>query len=77
MQPAFWLLIVLACPCGAQSRHFDDEQPPGSRLARDLLAGHNLAGHNKVRSRVGVAPLAWSDKLAGKAQQVTSQTSFG
>ena len=32
-------------------------------LAREMLAAHNAA-----RARVGVAPLAWSDRLAARAQ---------
>ena len=28
-----------------------------------------LAGHNQARARVGVSPLAWSDRLAAIAQQ--------
>ena len=34
-----------------------------SSLARDMLAVHDA-----VRARVGVAPLAWSDRLAARAQ---------
>jgi pathogenesis-related protein 1 len=61
----FWLLIVLAGSCGAQWRRFGEEQPliAPSFLARDMLAVHNV-----VRARVGVVPLAWSDRLAARAQ---------
>ena len=34
-----------------------------SSLSRDMLAAHN-----GVRARVGVPPLAWSDRLAARAQ---------
>ena len=65
MRDAFWLLILLAGPGGAQWRHFGEGQPtiaPYS-LARDMLAAHNA-----VRARVGTAPLAWSDPLAARSQ---------
>ena len=32
------------------------------------LAREMLAAHNAVRARVGVGPLAWSDRLAARAQ---------
>jgi uncharacterized protein YkwD len=35
-----------------------------SSLSRDMLAAHNA-----MRARVGVPPLAWSDRLAARAQQ--------
>jgi uncharacterized protein YkwD len=47
-----WLLILLAGTGGAQSF-----------LKRDMLAAHN-----GVRARAGVASLAWSDRLATRAQ---------
>jgi uncharacterized protein YkwD len=60
-----WLLIVLAGTGGAQWRRFGEGQPAiaPSSLARDMLAVHGA-----VRARVGVAPLAWSDRLAARAQ---------
>jgi pathogenesis-related protein 1 len=57
MRYTFWPLILLAGTGGAQSPR------ALSFLAHDLLAAHNV-----VRARVGVAPLAWSDRLAGRAQ---------
>jgi pathogenesis-related protein 1 len=47
-----WLLILLAGTGGAQSF-----------LKRDMLAAHD-----GVRARAGVASLAWSDRLAARAQ---------
>ena len=35
-----------------------------SSLSRDMLAVHNA-----VRARVGVNPLAWSDRLAARSQE--------
>jgi pathogenesis-related protein 1 len=55
---ALRLLIVLAGSGSAQWHHFGE----GS-LPRDMLAAHDA-----VRARVGVAPLAWSDRLAARAQ---------
>jgi pathogenesis-related protein 1 len=55
MRHARWLLIVLAGTGGAQWRHFGE--------------GDMLAAHNAVRSRVGVAPLRWSVRLAARAQE--------
>lgn len=40
---------------------------PGSRLTSREV-GQLLASHNRVRSRVGLDPLAWSGKLASYAQ---------
>jgi pathogenesis-related protein 1 len=57
MRRAFWLLILLAGTGAAQWRHF------GEGRARDMLALHNA-----VRARVGMAPLAWSDRLAARSQ---------
>ena len=51
---AFWLLIALTGTAHAQWRSF----------ARDVLAAHNA-----VRARVGVTPLAWSDRLAQRSQE--------
>ncbi|MCU1339685.1 MAG: SCP-like extracellular [Bryobacterales bacterium] len=52
MRHTFWLLILLAGIGHAQSFP-----------ARDMLAAHNT-----VRARAGMAPLAWSDRLAAGAQ---------
>jgi pathogenesis-related protein 1 len=59
MRPTFWLLLVFAGTGGAQGR----PAVAPSSLARDMLAVHGV-----VRERVGVAPLAWSDRLAARAQ---------
>ena len=65
MRQTFWLLVVLTGTGGAQWRRFGEGQPAvaPSSLARDMLAVHNA-----VRARVGMAPLAWSDRLAARAQ---------
>jgi len=52
-----WLLIVVAAAGVAQER----------QLGRDALAAHNA-----VRERVGIAPLAWSERLAARAQDWAS-----
>jgi len=59
------LLILLAATGGAQSRRPGEAQPPAamSALGRDMLASHNA-----VRAREGVAPLAWSARLAARSQ---------
>jgi pathogenesis-related protein 1 len=62
MRYALWLLIALAEMGSAQWRHFGAEAQSSS-LVRDMLAGHNA-----VRTEVGVAPLAWSDHLATLSQ---------
>ncbi len=46
----------------AQWRHF------GWASASTPLASEMVALHNAVRAKVGVAPLAWSDRLAAVAQ---------
>ena len=65
MRHTFWLLIVLAGTGGAQWRRFGEGRQAiaPSSLARDMLAAHNA-----VRARVGIAPLAWSDRLAARSQ---------
>ena len=65
MRQAPWLLILLAATAGAQWRHFGEGQSAAapSSLSRDMLARHNA-----VRARVGMPPLAWSDRLAAYAQ---------
>jgi len=55
---ALWLLIVLAGSGSAQWHHFGD-----GFLPREMLAAHN-----GVRAHVGMAPLAWSDRLAARSQ---------
>ena len=55
MRRTLGLLIVLAGTSGAQGR---------SPMAREMLAVHNA-----VRGRVGMARLAWSDRLAARAQE--------
>jgi uncharacterized protein YkwD len=65
MRQTFWLPIVLAGAGGAQWRRFGEGRHTveSSSLARDMLAAHNA-----VRARVGIAPLAWSDRLAAGSQ---------
>jgi pathogenesis-related protein 1 len=65
MRHAFWLLIVLTGTGGAQWRRVGEGRPAiaPSSPARDMLAIHNA-----VRARVGIAPLAWSDRLAARSQ---------
>jgi pathogenesis-related protein 1 len=62
MRYRFWLVILLAGTCGAQSRRPDEGRP--SSLAREMLAVHNA-----LRARAGVAPLAWSERLAAHSQE--------
>jgi pathogenesis-related protein 1 len=52
-------MILLAGTGGAQWRRFGG----GSSLSRDMLALHGA-----VRARVGMPPLAWSDRLAARSQ---------
>jgi hypothetical protein len=61
----FWLLIVLAGTDGAQWRRFGEGR---QAVAPSSLARGMLAAHNTVRARVGIAPLAWSDRLAARSQ---------
>jgi len=65
MRQAIWLVIVLSATGNAQWRHFGEgpSAPARSSLSRDMLARHNA-----VRARVGMPPLAWSDRLAARAQ---------
>jgi uncharacterized protein YkwD len=58
MRHQYWLLIVLTASGGAQWRRFGQAPPP-----REMLAAHN-----SVRARMGIPPLAWSDRLAERAQ---------
>ncbi len=65
MRLATWFLIMLAGTGSAQWRHFGDgpRAPAPSSLSRGMLAVHNA-----VRARVGMPPLAWSDRLAARSQ---------
>ena len=65
MRLAIWLLIMLAGTGSAQWRRFGDgpRAPALSSLSRGMLAAHNA-----VRARVGMPPLAWSDRLAARSQ---------
>ena len=65
MRHGCWILIVLAGTGGAQWHRFGEGQPP---LAPSTLARDMVALHNAVRARVGMAPLAWSNRLAARAQ---------
>ena len=57
MRPALCFLILCAGTSSAQSA------PDRSSLAPDMLAVHNI-----MRARVGIPPLAWSDRLAARSQ---------
>lgn len=57
MRRGWWLLIFVAGLGGAQ------EAGAPIPLVRDMIAAHNAQ-----RARVGVPPLAWSDRLASIAQ---------
>ncbi|HEY6390710.1 MAG TPA: CAP domain-containing protein [Bryobacteraceae bacterium] len=59
MRHTFWLLLLLAGTAGAQGR---------SAIAPSVLAREMVALHNAVRARVGMAPLAWSARLAARSQ---------
>jgi pathogenesis-related protein 1 len=65
MRHTFWLLIVLAGTGGAQWRRFGEGR---QAVAPSSLKRGTLAAHNAVRARVGMAPLAWSDRLAARSQ---------
>jgi pathogenesis-related protein 1 len=56
MRPVFWLGFVLACS-GLQGQR-------SATLEREMVAAHNA-----VRSRVGVPPLQWSERLAASSQE--------
>jgi len=66
MRHTLWLLLVFAGTGGAQGRHFGEGPAASapSALARDMLALHRA-----VRARVGMAPLAWSERLAARSQE--------
>ncbi|MGA9624810.1 MAG: CAP domain-containing protein [Bryobacteraceae bacterium] len=57
--PPTWFLIILAATASAQWRHFGE----GASFSRNMLARHNA-----VRARVGMPALAWSARLAARAQ---------
>jgi uncharacterized protein YkwD len=65
MRQATWLLILLAGTGSAQWRHFGEgpSAPTPSSFSRDMQARHNA-----VRARAGMPPLAWSNRLAARAQ---------
>jgi pathogenesis-related protein 1 len=63
MRHTLCLLLALAGPAAAQWRHFGEGRTAPSSLAREMLALHSA-----VRARVGMAPLAWSDRLAAHSQ---------
>jgi uncharacterized protein YkwD len=64
MRLTFWLLIALTETSGVQWHRIGEERPAApSPLAHDMLAVHSA-----VRAQVGVAPLAWSDRLAARSQ---------
>jgi len=65
MRQAIGLLVMLTATGSAQWRHFGEgpSAPPPSSLSREMLAGHNA-----VRARVGMPPLAWSGRLAARSQ---------
>lgn len=65
MRHALWLLIALAGSGSAQGRRFGAEQ---AAIAPSALVRSMLIVHNVVRARAGVAPLAWSDRLASRSQ---------
>jgi pathogenesis-related protein 1 len=66
MRHTFLLLIALASTAEAQWRHFGED-------SRASLAHAILAADNEARARVGVAPLAWSDRLATLSQEWADQ----
>jgi len=72
--------VGLAGTAMAQWRHFGEEVATAETPAagapslpyltpRTTMAREIVDAHNVVRSRVGTAPLAWSDRLAGVAQE--------
>ncbi|MFC4295204.1 CAP domain-containing protein [Novosphingobium tardum] len=60
----FAIAGISATPAGASSAQSFAEVIPGNSFAYHLLAAHNLE-----REQRGVAPLKWSARLAGQAQQ--------
>jgi len=65
MRHTFWLAMALAVSAGAQWRHFGDGRPA---VAQSNLEREMLAAHAAVRARVGLPPLAWSERVAAHAQ---------
>jgi uncharacterized protein YkwD len=65
MRRASWLLIVLAATGAAQWRRFGEEP---QTAALSALARGMLAAHNALRARLGIAPMAWSLRLAARSQ---------
>ncbi len=59
------IFVALAGAVRAQWRPIRNTFPePEAALARDMLAAHN-----EIRASVHVPPLAWSDRLAARAQE--------
>lgn len=70
MMPALMAAAASAAAAGAA--------PPPMLMSRGtvdarMLVGHVLASHNRERSRVGAAPLAWDPALAQGAQAYANQ----
>jgi pathogenesis-related protein 1 len=61
MRRAIWLLIVFAGMGGSVS-HQETGAPPN-------LASTMLAAHNRIRARVGVPALTWSDALSAQSRE--------
>lgn len=58
----FGFVTLFGSPVSAQ-------QPVSARVhPQSLLAREVIAAHNSVRSRIGVPPLVWSDRMAMLAQ---------
>ncbi len=64
------IFVALALTVRAQRRSHIDNSTPEPNTA---LAGDMLVAHNELRSRVDVAPLRWSDRLAARAQDWASR----
>lgn len=63
------MLLFLCVPdAGAGQPSLESGGLSGSRIPRSE-AGKIVTLHNKIRAEVGVAPVRWSEKLAGYAQQ--------
>jgi len=60
------LAVAIAGMALAQWRHFDAASPPS---AQPSLAHDMVNEHNAVRAKLGLPPLAWSDRLAARARQ--------
>ena len=81
MRPGLGLLALLLAGTGmAQWRHFGEGAPAAVPMAESKpvarqpvtglysMAREMIASHNAVRTRVGTAPLVWSESLAIVAQ---------